>query len=325
MKESVLYPLKFQPQFKEKIWGGAKLKQLFGKDATIKTGESWELSGVPDNISKVANGPFAGKDLLFLMNQFGSALLGERVMQKYNQNFPLLFKFIDAKEDLSVQLHPNDEIAQQRHNSFGKTEMWYILQADPGARLILGFKEGTERADYLKALEKNELTTLLQEVPVQTGDAFFIPTGTVHAIGGGVVLAEIQQTSDITYRIYDWNRPDTDGKLRTLHTQEALDSISFSSAEASFLKPQTNGTGGMLLCNSDYFSTSVYSITSPIIRDYSQLDSFVVYMCVEGSLSVKVHGFHEILSKGETLLIPASFTNVVLKSKQATFLEVFVP
>ncbi len=325
MKEEALYPLKFYPQFKEKIWGGDKLKHFFGKNSTEQTGESWELSGVSENVSVVANGALQGRDLSWLIEHFGSALLGNRVVQKYGNTFPLLFKFIDAKQDLSVQLHPSDEIAKERHNSFGKTEMWYVLQADPGARLILGFKKETSREEYLEALEKDSLLNILREVPVKAGDAFFIPTGTVHAIGGGIVLAEIQQTSDVTYRIFDWNRPDTDGKLRTLHTKEALDSIRFKAADQSFLSPPETNEEGKLLCNSTYFSTSVYSISTQIERNYDHLDSFVVYMCTEGSMTIEANKYSEKLSKGETLLIPASLGKVCLNSQQATFLEVFVP
>ena len=243
-----LYPLKFRPIFKQTIWGGNKLRDYLHKTlAPENTGESWELSAVKGNVSVAKNGPLAGKDLDFLCKHFGPELLGEKVCARtgndfpllfkfidaakdlsVQNDFPLLFKFIDAAKDLSVQVHPNDELARSRHNSFGKTEMWYVLQADKGARLMSGFSEETDKAEYPELVQSGEIIDRLGSYEVTAGDCFFIPAGRIHAIGAGLVVAEVQQTSDITYRIYDYHRKGPDGKERQLHTDLALDAVDFT-------------------------------------------------------------------------------------------------
>src|SRR6056297_3527835 len=213
------YPIKFNPILKEKIWGGKKLKSILNKQTNRDDlGESWEISGVTGNISVVANGEFKGFSLKDLLEEYKEKILGEKIYKEFDTDFPLLIKFIDANTELSVQLHPNDELAQQRHNSFGKTEMWYIMQADEGAKINIGFKESVSKEDYISRLEEGKIVELLNFEEVKKGDSFFINTGKVHAIGAGVLLAEIQQTSDVTYRIYDWDRTDDDGNSRELHT-----------------------------------------------------------------------------------------------------------
>lgn len=325
MKEKDLYIFKFHPQLLEKVWGGNNLEKLYNKGDGDRIGESWEISGVKDHVSVIANGAFNGKDLNFLTTQYGAALLGKKVVDRYGSEFPLLFKLIDAKQDLSVQLHPDDIVAGKRHNSFGKTEMWFILHAEPDARLIIGFKEDTDKEIYLNHLAKGRITDILQEVPVQPGDAFFIQPGTVHAIGAGIVLAEIQQTSDITYRIYDWDRPDVNGKKRELHTEEALDIIDFRGADTSFLKYEPKWNHPVEVCESNFFSTQLLQLNQNIDLNYGITDSFRVYMCVEGK-GVVSSGAHSItLQKGESLLIPASMEEVSIKTEQITILEVFVP
>lgn len=319
------YLFKFHPILLEKVWGGSNLKNMYKKGSGDRMGESWEISGVKDFVSVVANGDMKGKDLTFLVTYFGASLLGKKVMAKYGTAFPLLFKLIDAQQDLSVQLHPDDAVASKRHNSFGKTEMWYILHAEPKARLILGFKKNIRREEYLDQLSKGNLPEILQEVPVQKGDAFFIQPGTVHAIGAGIVLAEIQQTSDITYRIYDWDRPDVNGKLRELHTAEALDMINFSSADTAFLKYKEKGNQPVVICESNYFTTTLLHLDQSIQRNYEQIDSFVVYMCVEGNCTLESGLYSEELKKGESILIPAIMEQVSIKTNNATILEVFVP
>ena len=224
----MLYPLKFQPILKDKIWGGTKLKTIFGKPAqTDKLGESWELSGYEGDESVVENGFLAGNNLTELIEIYMGELIGDKVYEQFGMSFPLLFKLIDANENLSIQVHPGDEVAAERHGSFGKTEMWYVVDADPGAELIIGFTKDCTRDEYVDALENDQVEELLQNVPVKKGDVFFIPAGLVHAIGKGVVVAEIQQSSDITYRIYDYKRVDDHGNERDLHTAEALDVIDF--------------------------------------------------------------------------------------------------
>ena len=222
------YPLTFYPILKERIWGGTKLKTYLNKPISSEiTGESWELSTVPSDVSVVKNGLFKGKNLNELIDLYPEEMLGKSVFARFGKQFPLLFKYLDAREDLSIQLHPNDELAKARHNSFGKTEMWYVMQADENARLIVGFKEDSSREEYLHHIENKKLISLLNEVPVKKGDVFFLETGTIHAIGAGIVIAEIQQTSDVTYRIYDWDRVDANGNERELHTEFALDAINY--------------------------------------------------------------------------------------------------
>lgn len=222
------YPIKFRPILQDKIWGGSKLRDVLNKPTTRdRVGESWEISGVKGHISVVDNGSEAGKNLQELLEEYGAKLVGEKIYKQFGNDFPLLIKFIDAKTDLSVQLHPNDELAKQRHNSFGKTEMWFVMQADEGAKLNIGFNKSVEKREYLEHLENGKITDLLNFEEVSKGDSVFINTGKVHAIGAGVLLAEIQQTSDITYRIYDWDRVDDEGNSRELHTALAIDAIDF--------------------------------------------------------------------------------------------------
>ena len=319
------YPLKFEPILKEKIWGGEKLSTLLGKKSTSKhVGESWEISSVPGNISIVANGPLKGQDLLELIRTYKGDLLGDNLYKQFGNDFPLLIKFIDAKTDLSVQLHPNDKLAKQRHNSFGKTEMWYILQADEGARLNIGFKKSLDKKEYLKALENGELVSLLHFEKVKPGDAFFIPTGKVHAIGGGVLLAEIQQTSDITYRIYDWDRLDDEGKSRELHTGLAIDAIDFEKKDDYNLPYSKKPQESVTIATCEYFTTNHISIVSQMEKDYSKLDSFVIYIAVKGELIISTEGGQTSLKQGESLLLPAAIEMVTLKSQEAEILEVYI-
>jgi len=320
-----LTPLKFSPILKEKVWGGTKLSSLFGKNGNDQLGESWEISGVEGNISIVSGGVFDGHSLQELIDEYEGELLGNRVFEKFGRDFPLLFKFIDAKEDLSIQVHPDDKVAAKRHNSFGKTEMWYILQADKDARLILGFQEGVDKSCYLEALSNGTVSKILQEVPVNPGDAFYLTPGTVHAIGGGIVLAEIQQSSDITYRIYDWDRPDTNGNMRELHVNEAQDIINYSGYQKAVCNFSSVDSIETTVCESPFFHTSKIHINGEMLRSYDTLDSFVVYMCIQGS--IRVIGDFEMLElqKGESILIPACIDTLNIEGTEATILEVFIP
>tara|TARA_R110000850_G_scaffold241496_1_gene366086 strand:+ start:5580 stop:6551 length:972 start_codon:yes stop_codon:yes gene_type:complete len=318
------YPIKFKPILKEKVWGGTKLKDLLNKETTSDiVGESWEISGVDGSVSIVENGPLKGKSLQEIIQIHKERLVGESVYNKFGNQFPLLFKFIDAREDLSVQLHPDDALAKKRHNSFGKTEMWYIVQADEGAELIMGFNTSIDKGKYQKHLEENTLEKILHREKIKKGDAFYITPGTIHAIGAGTLLAEIQQTSDITYRVYDWNRPDTDGKPRELHTDLALDAIDFESKNHKLV---THINNPEFLIHSPYFSTSVITVQeNSSSRDFSKIDSFVVYMCVEGSILLKIANNSVNLSIGETVLIPACAKEVHFQDGSAKLLQVFVP
>lgn len=324
MPKPKLYPLQFNAQLKEKIWGGDQLRQLYGKEGGNSIGESWELSTVPNSISKVSHGPLQGKSLQDLIDTYKAELLGEKVWDQFGTQFPLLFKFIHAQDDLSIQVHPNDEVAQLKHNSFGKTEMWYVMEATPNARLILGFKEPISKATYVEKLDAGKILEVLHEEPVKKGDVFYLEPGTVHAIGGGIVLAEIQQTSDITYRIYDWDRPDSSGNLRELHTKDALDVIHFSPATSkqSYISKK-NET--IEVCASPYFITSRIELDTNYTLQLKKNESFTILMCVEGTASIYAEGYEVLLKKGETLMIPALFETILLKTQGATILQVQVP
>ena len=323
-KNQLKYPIKFIPILKEKIWGGNKLTALLNKASKNKIGESWEISGVKDNVSIVSNGLLKGKSLKELITTFEGAILGHKVFKSFGNNFPLLFKFIDANKDLSVQLHPNDQLAKKQHNSFGKNEMWYILGIEEGAKLILGFSKQVDQEIYQKHLVENTLSEILQYKNVKKGDSFFIETGTVHAIGAGVVLAEIQQRSDITYRIYDYNRLGLDGNLRELHTDLAIDAINFESKTTELdYKDEINIP--VRLCKSKYFYTNKLIISNSIHRDLSLIDSFIVYMFLEGEGTIKVNEYSETFKEGDTVLIPALIENIKIISKSAIFLEIYIP
>jgi len=324
---SINYPIKFEPILKEKIWGGEKLAKLLNKkpDKT-NIGESWEISGVYRNVSIVANGALKGEPLENLIVIYRDALVGKKVFKEFSYEFPLLIKFIDAKEALSIQLHPSDEIAKERHNSFGKTEMWYVMQADKDSNLIVGFKNDTSTDQYLEHLHNKSLLEILNVDVVDEGDVYFIPTGRVHAIGAGVLLAEIQQTSDITYRIYDWDRKDDRGHHRELHTTNALTAIDYK-AQKSYktdYKNKLNKASNIVDCQ--YFTTNLISVDKKIKIDHSDKDSFVIYMCVDGKVE-----FHydkdkiETLAKGETLLIPAILKKFNISSESTSkLLEVYI-
>ncbi len=316
------YPVKFYPILKERIWGGTKLRSLLHKEVQgTNIGESWELSTVENDISVICNGFYKGKNLQELINEFPKEILGENVFNLFGKQFPLLFKFIDAKEDLSIQVHPNDELAQKRHNSFGKTEMWYIMQADPGARLIIGFKEKVTPEIYKNAVAEKQVVDLLDVKYVKQGDIFYLATGTVHAIGSGVVLAEIQQTSDITYRIYDFDRKDKEGNLRELHTQLAIDAINFDVLETEKNYTRTINKSNPVV-NSPYFTTNFILLEDKMILNYDQ-STFRVFMCVEGSFQLKFDNHINEFKKGETVLIPACLNRFEI-SGNASILEIYI-
>jgi mannose-6-phosphate isomerase len=319
-----LYPLKFQPILKDKIWGGQKLQQLLHKStSSTKAGESWEISDVEGDTSIVANGPLKGTSLKTLMDTYTSDLMGAKNFRQFGNKFPLLIKFIDAKQDLSVQLHPNDELAKARHNSFGKTEMWYVVQADPASNLIVGFNQEMTPELYVKHLEDKTLQSILNFDAVKAGDTYFIEVGRIHAIGAGVLLAEIQQTSDITYRVYDWDRVDADGNERELHNDIALEAFDFDMPDNFRVQyaPKSNVSTELVSC--PYFTTNVLEVTETISKQNTQ-DSFVIYMCVEGKANLVVDGIVTEFSMGETVLIPACIETFSISSNHAKLLEVYI-
>ncbi|HYQ59307.1 MAG TPA: type I phosphomannose isomerase catalytic subunit [Draconibacterium sp.] len=325
---SSLYPIKFKPIFHEKIWGGIRLKTILNKDLGELTncGESWELSGVEGNISVVANGFLAGNELDELIEIYMGDLVGDKVYEKFGLEFPLLIKFIDAQNDLSIQVHPNDKLSKERHNAYGKTEMWYVVGAEKGALINSGFNQEVNREKYLEYLNAGKLTELLHYDEVEAGDVYFIPAGRVHAIGKGCLVAEIQQTSDITYRIYDYNRKDDKGNERELHTDLALDAIDFSYSSQYKTDYKTEVNKAVEIVSCPYFSTNIIEFNKTQDKDYNQLDSFVIYMTLEGEFEVVTEGGSEIVNRGETVLVPASLESVQLKPQSETVkvLEVFI-
>lgn len=316
------YPLQFRPILKDRIWGGTKLQSVLNKEITSETtGESWELSTVPNDVSVVVNGELKGKNLNEIIDLYPEAILGEDVKKRFGSQFPLLFKFIDAKQDLSIQLHPNDELARERHNSFGKTEMWYVMQADKGARLVVGFKHDSNKEEYIEKLANKDLLSLLDEIEVKEDDIFFLETGTIHAIGGGVVIAEIQQTSDVTYRLYDWDRVDVNGNGRELHTELALDAINFNTTKTKIdYEQKVNESNKTVHC--DYFKTNVIPLEGKM-NWKAHKSSFTVFMCTDGKFSLEIDNINYSYKKGDTVLLPAAIEKAKITGK-ANVLEVWI-
>ena len=326
--EISLYPLKFFPIFKDRIWAGDKLFELLEKEVptSMRAGESWEISGVEGDVSVVSEGHLAGNSLQELTEIYMGDLLGDSVFELFGTEFPLLIKFIDAAEALSVQVHPNDQLAKEKHNSFGKTEMWYVVDAEPGSELISGFNCLLTKESFRKHVEEGTLVSVLHSEPVTKGDLFFMPAGRVHAIGAGVLVAEIQQASDITYRIFDWNRVDTNGKGRDLHTEEALDAIDFSAVGNARTLYEMVPNRSATAVDCPYFTTRVITCDRPVPCDFSEIDSFVIYICTEGLMRFDLPGQHPvILFPGETLLMPALLKKwTLVPSPSATCLEVYI-
>ena len=324
---SGLYPIKFEPICLEKIWGGNRLKTLLNKRYDTKNcGESWEISGVEGNISVVANDFLKGNDLNELMEIYMGDLVGDKVYERFGNEFPLLIKFIDAQDDLSIQVHPNDELSKERHNAFGKTEMWYVLDAAEGALINSGFNQPVDKEKYLEYLENGELIDLLKYDEVKVGDVFFIPAGRVHAIGKGSMVAEIQQTSDVTYRIFDYNRKDDKGNERELHTELALDAIDFSYLDEYKTKYKTELNKSVEIVKCKYFTTNIIELNQPVEKDYSLLDSFVIYINLEGDFEIETDEGTVNVGKGETILIPASLEIIKLNpaGEKVKLLEVYI-
>lgn len=319
------YPLKFKPILHQKIWGGDKLKNQLNKNTALdNVGESWEISTVPGSVSIVENGEYAGWTLIDLIKEFKGDLVGDKVYEQFGNEFPLLIKFIDAKENLSVQLHPNDELAKKRHNSFGKTEMWYVMDADEDSKLQIGFNQPITKEKYLENLKLGKILDILNFEKPKKGDSYFIKPGTVHAIGAGCLIAEIQQTSDVTYRIYDWDRVDDKGSSRELHTDLAVEAIGYhyeSNGKCNY-ESKINKSINIVTC--EYFTTNILQVKGELVKDYSELDSFVILMCVDGEGKIIVNKNKEVIKKGETILITKQTDEVVFKSELVKLLEVYI-
>jgi len=324
----MLYPLKFKPVFKDKIWGGQKIRTSLGLDFSPlpNCGEAWALSGVSGCQTLISNGFLEGNELNEILEIYMDELVGEKVYARYSNEFPILVKFIDANDWLSIQVHPDDALAARRKIGNGKTEMWYILDADPDAELITGFNRKMNAATYLEFLKQNRLKESLNFEKVEKGDAFFIPAGRVHALGPGIVLAEIQQTSDTTYRIYDWDRVDNEGKSRKLHTDLALEAIDFSHVDSYRIKYRNVPNKPATLVDCPFFTTNLLEAGQSTIKDYSALDSFVIYVCVEGKAELSSGTARVSLTAGEVVLLPATTEAVSLKpDPDIKILEVYIP
>lgn len=330
MMTNKLYPLTFLPIYRDKVWGGQRIKTMLGKDygSLPNCGETWEISGMDGFVSSVNNGFLQENSLNDLIEVYLGDLVGDAVFDRYGTAFPLLFKFVDADQALSVQVHPNDDMAKRKHGANGKTEMWYVVHAEPGAELIVGFKPGVGKSDYQRHLAQNSLAEILHAEKVQAGDVFFMPAGRIHAIGAGITVCEIQQASDVTYRVYDWDRPGMDGKPRDLHVEEALEAIDFSpvSDYKTKYQPVMNGSVGLVSCK--YFTTNLLLFDKSIEHDYFHVDSFVAYVCLEGSFSLEYPGGSEKIIKGDAVLLPAEIKNLQMipdPGKVCRVLETYIP
>lgn len=320
----MLYPLKFKPQCKERPWGGERLVARAGKKSVDdkRIGESWEICGLAGDLSVVSEGALKGNNIEELTEVYMGDLVGEKVYDRFGVEFPLLIKLIDAQETLSIQVHPDDQLSAERHNAYGKTEFWYVLEADPQAHLYLGFNRSVSREEYLQA--DGQIADLLQRLPVEEGDAFYIPAGTVHAVGAGMLLAEIQQTSDITYRISDWGRTDEKGKPRELHSELALDAINFDPETGLDVTTAARPNTPVVLKSCSQFAVNLLEVSETCTRNYFELDSFVILLAVAGACTVAWEGGSTPLAKGESILIPASLVEVELRGR-AKLLETYIP
>ncbi len=322
-----LYPLKFSPLFKDKIWGGRKIKDLLHMDYgdLPNCGEAWLVSGVEGNPSLINNGYLAKNELNELVEVFMGDLVGDKVYERFGDVFPILVKIIDSNDWLSVQVHPDDTLAAKRRIGMGKTEMWYMMQADEDAQLISGFKHSVNQELYLEHLTQNNLKDILNVEKVKTGDVFYIPAGRVHALGPGCLLTEIQQTSDTTYRIYDWDRMAVDGSKRELHTEEALEAIDYSIPESykTLYEKVPNKTAAIV--DTPYFTTNIISLDQVMGKDYSEIDSFIILFCLQGGFSLKWENGEEHISKAETLLLPNVISRVqIIPDSHCELLEIYI-
>jgi mannose-6-phosphate isomerase len=325
----MLYPFKFSPQLKGRIWGGTRLRDRFNKEFPKdikKCGESWELSGVEGNVSVVSNGFLAGNNLQELIEIYMGEIVGDKIYQQYGIEFPLLVKLIDTTDYLSIQVHPDDEMASKLHNAFGKTEMWYILSSEPDSKIITGFKNKITREEYLNIMRSGSLADHLKYESVTPDDFFYIPSGSIHSLGKGILLVEIQQTSDITYRIYDWDRKDANGIGRELHTELAADAIKFNAEpiareQIPFVKDQPQE-----IKSSPFFTVNRIFVKGSTERDFYQADTFRIYFCVDGEVQIKSEGNEPIsICSGEIALIPAIISSIELNSDaEVKLLEIFI-
>ena len=316
--------IKFEPLLKQTLWGGDKIIPFKHLNETLESvGESWEISGVKDNETIVSEGEYKGKSLNQLVRELKGKLVGQENYERFGDEFPLLIKFIDARQDLSIQVHPTDEIAHRQGKTRGKTEMWYALESAPGAQLYNGLKQQITPEQYKQMVENDTITDALARYEVNEGDVFFIPAGRIHAIGAGCFVAEIQQTSDVTYRIYDYKRKDKNGNYRELHTELAAESIDYTVLPNYRAEYERTQNEGVQVASCPYFTTAVYDLTEPMTLDYTELDSFVILIAVKGEGTIKADGQEKTFKMGDTILLPASTAEVKIEGT-VKFLETFV-
>jgi len=307
-----LYPLLLEPNLHSVVWGGNQLRPYKGLEPSNEPiGESWEVSAVPSSTSIISNGEWKGKDLITAINEQPEAILGKVVNEKYQGKLPLLVKFIDAKRDLSIQVHPNDEMAMREHGKMGKTEMWYVIKAEEGAHLYAGFKQEITPEEYQQRIADGTITDVLADHQVKAGDVFYLPAGRVHAICGGILLAEVQQSSDVTYRIFDYNRPGMDGKPRELHTELAAKALDYHVIDNYRTEYTKTSNKAVQIIDSPYFSVRVLEVSKPFHRDLRKYDSFIITMCIEGDCKIRVRSTGEevLLKQGNSTLIPAAIAD----------------
>lgn len=321
----MLYPLKFNPIFIEKVWGGNKLQTILKKNIySDKIGESWEISAVKNHVSVVKNGQYSGKNIQELIDIYKVDFLGKKVYNNFGNVFPLLFKFIDACDDLSVQVHPDDKFAQKIHHENGKNEMWFVVDAEEDSELILGVKKTISKSEYLQLVKNKELPEILNSVKVKTGNAAYIPAGRIHAIMKGVLLAEIQQSSDLTYRIYDWDRKDLTGNFRELHNELAAEVVDLRKSDNYLIDYKSEKNSANLVSNK-YFTVNYIKLSDSVKKSYSDKDSFVVLMCLSGRFTVKFQNINHSVQKGETILIPAILNEIeLIVGIESELLEVYI-
>ena len=307
-----LYPFLFHPNLHTVVWGGHRLQVYKGLQSTDEPiGESWEVSAVPSSTSVISNGSFTGRDIISVISEYPEDILGKAVNKKYHGQLPLLVKFIDAERDLSIQVHPNDEMAQREHGKMGKSEMWYVIKADAGSHLYAGFKQEITPEEYQQRIADGTIIEVLADHQVKAGDVFYLPAGRIHAICGGILLAEVQQSSDVTYRIYDYNRPGMDGRPRQLHTELAAQALDYHVEENYRTEYVDNPNKAIQIIDSPYFDVRVMEISKPFHRDLRKYDSFIISMCIEGDckLCVRSTGDEILLHQGSSTLIPAAIAD----------------
>ena len=324
-----LYPFLFHPNLHPVVWGGHQLRPYKGLEPNEEPiGESWEVSAVPSSTSIISNGSLQGRDLTSVIAEFPEEILGHAVNEKYHGQLPLLVKFIDAERDLSIQVHPNDEMAWREHKKMGKSEMWYIIKAAPGSHLYAGFKQQITSDEYFRRIADGTITEVLADHTVKTGDVFYLPAGRVHAICGGIMLAEVQQSSDVTYRIYDYNRPGMDGKPRELHTDLAAQALDYHVEQNYRTEYVETDNRAIQIIDSPYFDVRVMEIQTPFHRNLLKYDSFVISMCIEGDckLVMRTNGSEILLKAGHTTLIPAAIADydVIPLNGRTKLLDAFV-